>query len=99
MTKAECKRILENLPAIQAFVEGKPIEVSTRSGGDRWGPVRVDDPMFTSESVNFRPKPEPRRWWAHGSASSLSFILMPDERCYHSCAKDCKPFPVQELEP
>jgi hypothetical protein len=96
MTKSECKRILENLPAIQAFVESKPIEVDTRLEND-WRTVGSANPAFESEHLLFRVKSDPRSWWAH-SAGLGELVLMPDERCYHSCIKNCVPFLVQEVK-
>lgn len=52
----------ERLPVIQAWCEGKQIELLS---GDRWVDVTWDGPLFYAENLQWRIKPEPRKVWVN----------------------------------
>jgi len=54
MNREEAKKLL---PIIQAYAEGKQLQIQYKS---EW--KDVDDPSFTSPPGCYRIKPEPREW-------------------------------------
>ena len=57
MTRKQAKELL---PVIQAFAEGKTIQIKTHSG---WGDMNLDYPNFNDDSNLYRIKPDPREFW------------------------------------
>ena len=56
MTRARAKELL---PVIQAYAEGKDIQIEMGQG---WS--TVNEPTFQDQSTKYRIKPEPRVWYA-----------------------------------
>lgn len=56
MTRDEAKALL---PIIQAYAEGKVIQIATKEG---WKDL-ANPPCFTMAVDRYRIKPEPREWW------------------------------------
>ena len=54
MTREEAKELL---PIIQAFAEGKTIEIGDNRG---WRDLIIDSPKFDCEPSCYRIKPEPK---------------------------------------
>ena len=54
MTREEAKELL---PIIQAFAEGKPIEIGDNKG---WKDLIIDSPKFDCKPSCYRIKPEPK---------------------------------------
>jgi hypothetical protein len=54
----------ERLPAIQAFCEGKPIQVKAVSSVFGWNDFSAVKPAFEEPALEWRPKPEPRKLYA-----------------------------------
>lgn len=65
MTREQAAKLL---PVIQAFAEGKAIQVRTFEGA--WEDYRGHDANFSNtENWIWRIKPEPREWWLVGNKS------------------------------
>lgn len=66
MTREQAAKLL---PVIQAFAEGKTIQVQRN---DVWYDVKDRDSLtFESELKNYRIKPEPREFWVVDDADGL----------------------------
>ena len=59
------ERAKELLPVIQAWAEGKEIQVSL--DGKDWRTLPSPNPMFENENWEWRVKPEPREFWIENS--------------------------------
>ena len=55
MTKETAKQFID---VLQAFVDGRPVEVKTQFGWEE-----IKNPNFGSSPENYRVKPEPREWF------------------------------------
>jgi len=72
----------ERLPAIQAFCEGKPIQVKRVTSKD-WNVFQGEYPNFDDPNFDWRPKPSPRKLYAVINDSLSVFSSFYEESTNH----------------
>ena len=60
MTKERAKELI---PVIQAYAEGKTMQVRIAGDGDPWQDYTGECPNFENGNWEWRIKPEPREFW------------------------------------
>ena len=60
MTKERAKELI---PVIQAYAEGKAVQVRIAGDGDPWQDYSGECPNFENGNWEWRVKPEPREFW------------------------------------
>jgi hypothetical protein len=58
-TNEKIKVVKEQLAVMQAFVDGKKVQVRTKSPGNKWQELKVNCPSWQWDVVEYRIKPEP----------------------------------------
>lgn len=90
MNRVEVRSLIELVPVMQAFLDGKPIQVACKPSEvdpyfePKWETYTGDCPYFNNGNLMWRIKPEPREFWivklqgggfVHESESAASCTL------------------------
>jgi hypothetical protein len=73
------ERAKELLPVIQAWAEGKEIEVSGPGIPNEWLPLPEAHRCFETEDLIYRVKPTPRKWVLEFAPTGGFYLLNRDE--------------------
>ena len=62
MNREEAKKLLSNLPIVQAFAEGKDVQIRIANTRDKW--ENISEPNFYVAGCEYRVKPSPALLYA-----------------------------------
>jgi len=69
MNRVEVRSLIELVPVMQAFLDGKPVQMAVKADEidpyfePKWETYAGDDPNFNNGNLMWRIKPEPKEFW------------------------------------